>query len=38
MYDTFTKAFKQIETDSNFVVGLANSALESITKEILKDE
>src|SRR5690606_31931372 len=37
-YDTFTKAFKQIETDPSLAVGLANSALESIVKEILKDD
>src|SRR5690606_34478340 len=37
-YDTFTKAFKQIESDPSLAVGLANSALESIIKEILKDE
>jgi hypothetical protein len=37
-YDTFTKAFKQIETDPSLAIGLANSALESIIKEILKDE
>lgn len=37
-YDTFTKAFKQIETDPSIAVGLANSALESIIKEILKDD
>ena len=37
-YDTFTKAFKQIETDSSIAIGLANSALESIIKEILKDD
>ena len=36
--ETFTKAFKQIETDPSIAVGLANSALESIIKEILKDE
>jgi hypothetical protein len=36
-YDTFTKAFKQIETDPSIAVGLANSSLESIIKEILKD-
>ena len=36
-YDTFTKAFKQIESDPSIAVGLANSALESILKEILKD-
>lgn len=33
-YDTFNKAFKQIETDLGTAVGLANSALESIIKEI----
>ena len=32
------KAFKQIETDPDVAIGLANSALESILKEILKDE
>lgn len=37
-YDTFTKAFKQIETDPSIAIGLANSALESIIKEILKDK
>ena len=37
-YDTFTKAYKQIETDPSLAIGLANSALESIIKEILKDE
>ena len=37
-YDTFTKAFKQIETDPSLAIGLANSALESVIKEILKDE
>ena len=37
-YDTFNKAFKQIETDPSIAVGLANSSLESIIKEILKDE
>ncbi len=36
-YDTFTKAYKQIDTDPSTAVGLANSALESIIKEILKD-
>ena len=36
-YDTFIKAYKQIETDPSLAVGLANSALESIIKEILKD-
>ena len=37
-YQTFTKAYKQIETDPSLAIGLANSALESIIKEILKDE
>lgn len=37
-YDTFTNAYKQIDTDPSTAVGLANSALESIVKEILKDD
>lgn len=37
-YDTFKKAYKLIETDPSLAIGLANSALESIIKEILKDE
>ncbi len=37
-YATFEKAIKQIETHPDIAVGLANSALESIIKEILKDE
>jgi hypothetical protein len=37
-YSTFNKAYKQIETDPSVAIGLANSALESIIKEILKDE
>lgn len=37
-YDTFTKAYKQIESDPSTAIGLVNSALESIIKEILKDE
>ncbi len=37
-YDTFVKAFRQVETDPSLAIGLANSALESIIKEILKDE
>ena len=37
-YDTFSKAYKQIEADPSLAVGLANSALESIIKENLKDE
>jgi len=35
---TFDKAFKQIETHPDVAIGLANSALESIVKEILKDD
>ncbi|MCC8424948.1 abortive infection family protein [Mucilaginibacter sp. UR6-11] len=35
---TFDKAFKQIETHPDIAIGLANSALESIVKEILKDD
>ena len=35
---TFDKAFCNVEKDPNLAVGLANSALESIIKEILKDE
>ena len=34
----FEKAFKQIEEHPDIAVGLVNSALESIVKEILKDE
>lgn len=34
---TFEKAFKQIESHPDTAIGLANSALESIIKEILKD-
>jgi Abortive infection C-terminus len=37
-FDTFTKSFNLIETDPSTAIGLANSALESIIKEILKDE
>jgi hypothetical protein len=37
-YDTFTKAYKLIESDPSTAIGLANSALESILKEILKDD
>lgn len=37
-YDTFTKAYKQIDSDPSLAIGLANSALESIIKEILKDK
>jgi hypothetical protein len=37
-YDAFIKAYNQIETDPSLAIGLANSALESIVKEILKDD
>jgi len=37
-HNTFTKAYKQIDTDPSTAVGLANSARESIIKEILKDD
>lgn len=37
-YATFTQALKQIEIDPSLAIGLANSAFESIIKEILKDE
>lgn len=37
-YDTFTKAYKLIESDPSTAIGLANSALESIIKEILRDD
>lgn len=37
-YDTFAKAHKLIEIDPSTAIGLANSALESIIKKILKDE
>lgn len=37
-YDTFTTAYKQIDSDPSTAIGLANSALESIIKEILKDD
>lgn len=35
---TFEDAFKQIEENPDIAIGLVNSALESIIKEILKDE
>lgn len=35
---TFEKAFKEIETHPDTAVGLANAALESIIKEIFRDE
>lgn len=34
---TFEKAFRNVDTDPSLAIGLANSALESIIKEILKD-
>lgn len=38
VYDTFLKSIKNIETDPSLAIGLANSAFESLIKEILKDE
>ncbi|WP_026705227.1 abortive infection family protein [Flavobacterium soli] len=38
VYDTFIKAVKNIESDPSLSIGLANSAFESLIKEILKDE
>jgi len=35
---TFESAFKKIESEPSIAIGLANSALESIIKEVLKDE
>lgn len=35
---TFESAFKKIESEPSIAIGLANSALESIIKEILKDD
>lgn len=35
---TFDKAFKNVEEDPSLAIGLANSALESIIKEILTDK
>lgn len=37
VYDTFIKAIKNIESDPSLSIGLANSAFESLIKEILKD-
>lgn len=37
-YSTFNKALKEIENNPDVAVGLVNSALESIIKEILKDD
>jgi hypothetical protein len=36
-YDTFVKAYKQIEADPSAAIAFAYAALESIIKEILKD-
>jgi len=36
--NTFEKAFKQIEDHPDIAIGLVNSALESIIKEIIKDD
>ncbi|MDD4533885.1 MAG: abortive infection family protein [Prevotella sp.] len=35
---TFEKAFKNVESDPSLAIGLANSALESVIKEILQDK
>lgn len=35
---TFDRAINEVENDPSLAIGLANSALESIIKEILKDE
>ncbi|MCF2489922.1 abortive infection family protein [Dyadobacter sp. CY347] len=37
-YNTFEKAYRQIENDPSLAIGLSNSALESIVKHILKDQ
>lgn len=37
VHDTFIKAIKNIENEPDLAVGLANSAFESLIKEILKD-
>lgn len=37
-YYTFNKAYQEIDSDPSFAIGLVNSALESVIKEILKDE
>lgn len=38
VYDTFTKALRNIEDDPAIALGLANSAFESLIKEIMKDQ
>lgn len=38
VYETFSKALKNIETEPDLAIGLANSTFESLIKEILKDE
>lgn len=38
VYDVFTKALKNIEEDPALAIGLANSAFESLIKEIMKDD
>ena len=38
VYDTFVKAIRNIEEEPDLALGLANSAFESLIKEILKDE
>lgn len=38
VYETFTKALKNIEQEPSLAIGLINSTFESLIKEILKDE
>lgn len=38
VYETFTKALKNIEQEPDIAIGLINSTFESLIKEILKDE
>ncbi|MCD9855894.1 abortive infection family protein [Epilithonimonas sp. JDS] len=38
VYETFIKAIKNIESDPSLAIGLANSAFESLIKEIIKDD
>ncbi len=37
-FSTFQKAYRQIQSDPGLAIGLANSTLEGIIKEILRDE
>lgn len=38
VHETFIKAIKNVEEEPDLAIGLANSAFESLIKEILKDE